>query len=137
MIHGTGEAKRDWLYVEDTCERIDRALHSNDEKVRGEVFNLGSGFDLDILTIANMVLEVLNKPPSLIQFMQDRPGQVQHHISSTTKADQVLCAPTGRAFNTGLEQTIRWYADNREWWTKLLSMRRVPIMTTSGSSAFY
>jgi dTDP-glucose 4,6-dehydratase len=41
FIHGSGKARRDWLYVVDTCERIDRVLHTEDDKVRGEVFNLG------------------------------------------------------------------------------------------------
>lgn len=40
-VHGTGMARRDWLYVEDTCERIDRALHAQNPHVEGEVFNLG------------------------------------------------------------------------------------------------
>ena len=51
-IHGSGEARRDWLFVKDTCERIALVLDAEDERVRGEVFNLGSGFDLDIISIA-------------------------------------------------------------------------------------
>ena len=136
-VHGTGEARRDWLYVEDTCERIDRVLHAEDAKVRGEVFNLGSGFDLDILTIAKMILRILGKPESLIDFMGDRPGQVQHHISSTTRAERVLRVRPGRTFETGLEQTIQWYSDNRDWWKRLLPMRQVAIMTKNGSTEYY
>ena len=41
FIHRSGEARRDWLYVADTLERIDRVLHAEEGKVRGEVFNLG------------------------------------------------------------------------------------------------
>ena len=48
-VHGTGEAKRDWLYVEDLCKRIDLVIHADLKKVKGEVINLGSGFDLDVL----------------------------------------------------------------------------------------
>ena len=136
-VHGTGEARRDWLYVEDTCERIDLVLHAEDAKVRGKVFNLGSGFDLDILTIAKMILGILGKPESLIHFMGDRPGQVQHHISSTTKAERVLGVRPGRTFETGLEQTIQWYADHREWWERLLPMRQVPMMTKDGNTEYY
>ena len=136
-VHGTGEARRDWLHVADTCERIDRVLHAEDIKVRGEVFNLGSGSDLDILAIARMILLILGKPESLIHFMDDRPGQVQHHISSTTKAEHVLGIRSGRSFETGLEQTIRWYRDHREWWERLLPMRQVPIMTKNGTTEYY
>lgn len=135
-IHGTGEARRDWLYVEDTCQRIDRALHADMEKIQGNVFNLGSGFDLDILSIAKMVLEMTGKPESLITFMEERPGQVRHHISSTKKSEMILGIKPGRTFEEGLEQTIHWYANNRQWWEKLLSMRRVSILNKNGISEY-
>ncbi|HEX5315105.1 MAG TPA: GDP-mannose 4,6-dehydratase, partial [Candidatus Kapabacteria bacterium] len=55
-VHGTGGAVRDWLFVQDTCERIDKVMHAPIEKIKGEVFNLGSGFELDVMSIASMVL---------------------------------------------------------------------------------
>ena len=119
------------------CERIDRALHAADDRVRGEVFNLGSGFDLDVLSIARMILRMVGRSESLITFMTDRPGQVQHHISSTEKAEAVLGIRPGRGFEQGLEETIRWYADHRAWWERLLPMRQVPILTPNGERAFY
>ena len=136
-IHGSGEARRDWLHVHDTCARIDLILHADREKVIGEVFNAGSGFDLDILSIAKMVLDMVGKPETLISFMDDRPGQVQHHIASTTKAEKILGMKPGRGFKEGLAQTIRWYADHRKWWERLLPMRRVPILGKNGDREYY
>ena len=136
-IHGGGEARRDWLFVKDTCERIALVLDAEDEKVHGQIFNLGSGFDIDILSIARMILNMVGRSESLITFMDDRPGQVQHHISSTEKARAVLGVRPGRKFEEGLEQTIKWYADNREWWQRLLSMRKVPILTKNGANEYY
>jgi dTDP-glucose 4,6-dehydratase len=120
-----------------SCERIDRVLHAEDDKVRGEVFNLGSGLDLDILAIAKMILNMVGKPESLITFMADRPGQVQHHISSTVKAEMILGVKPGRNFEEGLEQTVKWYADNQKWWEKQLPMRRVEIFTKNGNAEYY
>jgi len=136
-VHGTGESMRDWLHVEDTCARIDRVLHADRDLVLGELFNLGSGLDMDILSIAEMVLEILGKPQTLISFMDDRPGQVQHHIASVSKAEQVLGIEPGRPFEEGLAQTVTWYADNRPWWERLLSMRRVPILNEGGKTEYY
>lgn len=136
-VHGTGKAGRDWLYVEDTCERIDLALHADMEKIQGESFNLGSGFDLDILTIAKMIADMTGKPESLISFMEDRPGQVRHHISSTKKAETILGIQPGRKFEEGLEQTVSWYADNRKWWERLLPMRRISILGKNGNCEYY
>lgn len=136
-IHGAGEAKRDWLYVEDLCERIDLAIQVNLEKVKGEVINLGSGFDLDILSVAKMVLKIMKRPESLITFVGDRPGQVQHHISSTKKAERLLGIKPGRSFEEGLEETIKWYKENSDWWRKLLWMKHVALRTKEGGIEYY
>lgn len=136
-IHGSGEARRDWLFVEDTCERIEKALSAPPEKVIGDVFNLGAGEDRDILSIAHLVLELLQKPRSLIRFIPDRPGQVQHHLSDTSKAAGTLGLSPGRPFEAALEQTVRWYKDHEPWWRKRLEMRRVPITTSEGAIEYY
>ena len=136
-VHGTGYAKRDWLYVEDTCKRLDLIMHAPLEKIRGEAINLGSGFDLDVISIAEMVLDILGKPKDLITHIGDRPGQVAHHISSTSKAEDLLGIEPPRSFQSGLEQTIEWYTKNRPWWEKLLWMRHVPIMTESGKVEYH
>ena len=46
-VHGDGSARRDWLHVNDTCERLELIINAPLEKVQGEVFNIGSGHDLD------------------------------------------------------------------------------------------
>lgn len=136
-VHGDGSAIRDWLYVQETCERLDKVLQAPIDSIRGEVFNLGSGYDLDILSIARMVLRMMNKPDDLVTFIGDRPGQVHHHISSTEKAERVLGISKAEAFENGLEKTVRWYENNRAWWEKLLWMRHVPIMTESGKVEYH
>ncbi len=131
-VHGDGTAHRDWLYVEDTCERLDIVINAPLVKVKGEVFNIGSGFDLDILSIAKMILKVTERDESLITFIGDRPGQVRRHISSTEKAEKVLGIQKGRSFEDGLAQTIEWYKNNEGWWRRIEWMKNIRIMTKSG-----
>lgn len=131
-IHGKGEAKRDWLYVEDTCERIDKVINAPLEKTKGEVFNLGSGEVYSVMEIANIILSILNKPKDLISFTGDRLGQVQHHVSSTEKACRILGIEPGRPFLEGLKQTIDWYKNNEDWWKKIEWMKNIRIMTQNG-----
>jgi dTDP-glucose 4,6-dehydratase len=131
-IHGDGSARRDWLHVEDTCERLDTIINTPIEKVKGEVFNIGSGFDLDVLSIAKMILKDIGRDESLINFTGDRLGQVQHHISSTDKATDILKIKPGRSFEDGLRQTIQWYKNNEEWWHRIEWMKHIKIMTKSG-----
>lgn len=131
-IHGDGSARRDWLYVDDTCDRLDIIINTSLDEVKGEVFNIGSGFDLDVLSIAKMILKVTNKEENLITFIGDRLGQVQHHISSTEKASKVLETKPGRSFEEGMIQTIEWYKNNEEWWRKIEWMKHIKVMTKSG-----
>lgn len=136
-VHGDGSAKRDWLYVEDTCERLDRIVHAPLTKVKGQVFNIGSGFDMDILSIAKLIIKLTGASEKLIYFTPERLGQVQHHISSTEKAENVLGIEPGRSFETGLKETIKWYHDNRRWWQKMEWMKEVRRITKEGKTAFY
>ena len=131
-VHGNGLAKRDWLHVHDTCERLDLVINAPIEKVKGEVFNIGSGFDEDVLSIAKLILKTTGRSEDLITFIGDRPGQVQHHISSTKKAETILGMPPAGSFVDGIGSTIQWYDANRDWWKPLEWMKNVTITTASG-----
>ena len=78
------------MYVEDTCEALDKVLHAERDRVIGQTINLGTGTDTSVVEIARKILKALNKPESLLQFIEDRPGQVTRHISSTQKAHACL-----------------------------------------------
>jgi dTDP-glucose 4,6-dehydratase len=136
-VHGDGSSRRDWNFVADTCRAIDCLMHADFAPLHGQVINIGSGYDLDVLTIARRILAMMNKPDSLIQFTDDRPGQVQHHICATTKIEELLNWRANINFEQGLEKTIAWYHDNRDWWQKLLWMKHVPIKTRDGKVEYY
>ena len=136
-VQGDGSAKRDWLYVEDTCQRIEKVINAPIEKIKREIFNLGSGKVFSVIEIANMILDMLNKPKSLIINVGDRLGQVQNHNSSTEKAAKILGIKSGRPFEEGLKQTIEWYKNNEEWWRRIEWMRHIKIMTKSGEIKLY
>lgn len=131
-IHGTGENTRDWSYVEDVCEALDKIMHADIKKLEGQVINIGQGKDISIRAIASIILHKFNKSKSLITHINDRPGQVERHIASTQKASEILGWKAKTDFEEGIERTIRWYRDNPEWWQKLLWMRSVPIRTRDG-----
>ncbi|MBX7219308.1 MAG: dTDP-glucose 4,6-dehydratase [Blastocatellia bacterium] len=136
-VHGDGSSRRDWVYVEDTCQALDRLLTAPLEQVRGQVINLGTGISLDVLTIAERILSVMDKPQSLISYIGDRPGQVQHHISSTDKIKRLAGWEAATDFEAGLRRTIAWYQENESWWRKLTWMKHVPIKTRTGEVEYY
>ena len=115
-LHGDGASSRDWLYVEDCCEAIERALFADINRLQGEVINLGTGVDTKIVTIGEEILRLLDKPASLIRQVPDRKGQVFRHISSREKAVALLGWEARTTFAEGLKRTIAWYVEHEAWW---------------------
>ena len=136
-VHGTGESTRDWVFVEDVCRALDKVMHADLGKVNGEVINIGTGRDIAVKTIAAMILDIMKKPQSLVRQVAGRPGQVSRHISSTEKAFKVLGWKAETEFTDGLNSTVEWYKQNRDWWHKLLWMRQVPIKFRDGRVEYH
>lgn len=124
-IHGDGKSSRDWVFVEDTCRALDKILHTEKEKVAGQVINLGTGNDTLVLDIGRKVLEKLEKPESLLNHTEDRPGQVSRHISSTKKAHDLLGWRAQTGLDEGLEKTAGFYKNNRHWWERFVWMEEL------------
>ena len=131
-VHGSGEHTRDCTYVTDLCQVLDKVMHTSLDKLKGQVINIGTGRDVAIKTIAEMVLDKLNKPKSLITHIGDRPGQVKRHVSSTEKALRTLGWKAETDIDQGITETIQWYQQNSDWWQKRLPMRHVPMKGKDG-----
>ena len=136
-VHGAGDNSRDWTYVTDLCRALDLVMHADLNKIKGQVFNVGSGSDLTILSIVEDILQRLNKPRSLITNVSDRPGQVKRHYACTDKIRDVLGWKPEISFDQGITSTIEWYKNNPEWWKKQLWMRHVPVKTRDGKIEYH
>jgi dTDP-glucose 4,6-dehydratase len=115
-VHGDGTASRDWLYVDDDAEALEAVIEAKLDTVAGEVINLATGDDVTVSRIADLVLDLLGKPASLKQFVDERPGQVRRHVGSTEKAERLLGWRARTPIDEGLERTVAWYRDNELWW---------------------
>ena len=136
-VHGDGMAARDFIFVEDVCAAIDIVIHTDIAKVRGDVFNVASSVHRSILSIARDVVKAMDKDETLITCVGDRPGQVFRHTGDITKIKNILKWEPQISWETGLEKTIKWYAENRKWWEKQLWMRAVPIITKKGKKELH
>jgi len=118
--------RREWLHVIDHCRAIEAVL----ERGRiGETYHVGSGVEASIEEIADTVLHTLGKPDSLKKIVPDRPGHDRRYLLDCTKISSELgWAPT-IGFEEGLADTVRWYADHRDWWEPL--MDRAPVVESS------
>ena len=124
-IHGDGKSSRDWVFVEDTCKALDKILHIERKKVIGEVINLGTGRDTCVLDIGSKVLEKLGKPKNRLNYIEDRPGQVTRHISSTKKAQDLLGWKAQIELDEGLDKTLEFYKNNQHWLERFIWMKEL------------
>jgi len=115
-VHGDGHASRDWLYVDDDAEAIVALIEAELDAIAGETINVATGVDISVSEIADLVLDVLEKPRSLKAHVPERPGQVDRHVGSTDKACRLLGWSARTSFEEGLERTVEWYRDNETWW---------------------
>ena len=136
-IHGSGSAARDWCYVTDTCEALLNALECPLDAVMGEVINLGTGVATDVLTIAHKIIDLSGGQSAPLKHAEDRPGQVDLHISSTDKAERLLGWRAKTDLDTGLARTIEWYEANEAWWRKLQWMKHVPLTLAGGQKVLH
>lgn len=117
-VYGDGLNIRDWIHVRDHCAAIDRVWR---EGRVGEVYNIGGRCERTNLDLTNVLLEVMNKPRSLIRFVRDRPGHDRRYAMDCTKIEQELGWRAKIPFEKGLEETIHWYENHPEWVTHIRS----------------
>ena len=117
-VYGEGINVRDWLYVEDHCRAIDLILESG--KV-GEVYNIGGHNEMRNIDIVKLILKMLGKPESLITFVTDRKGHDMRYAIDPTFIHNELGWLPETKFADGIQKTIRWYLENREWWENIIS----------------
>ncbi len=111
-VYGDGLQVRDWIHVLDHCRGIEAAWRRG--RV-GEIYNFGGRCELTNLELAHKLLRILNKPPSLIQHVADRPGHDRRYAIDCTKAERELNWQRRIAFDDGLRQTVEWYCQNSQW----------------------
>jgi dTDP-glucose 4,6-dehydratase len=108
-ITGDGSARRDWIFVADVCDLlITAALHDGDD-IHGEVFNVGTGEELDVLSLTRHVLGVVGRDDHLITFVPERRGDIPRQITRGAKARAIFGWEPATPLREGLAKTLAWY----------------------------
>jgi dTDP-glucose 4,6-dehydratase len=111
-LYGDGGNVRDWLHVLDHCRAIDLLI---DVAQNGEVYNIGGGNEVRNIDLTHRILELMEKPTSLIKPVEDRLGHDRRYALDTTKLRALGWSPQ-MPFDQGLRETIAWYRENEWWW---------------------
>jgi dTDP-glucose 4,6-dehydratase len=85
------------------------------------VYNVGGENERTNIEIVKLILKVLGKPETLIKYVKDRPGHDRRYAIDSTKLRQELGFTPHTDFAQGMEETVKWYKDNRVWWERIKS----------------
>lgn len=116
-VYGDGRQMREYQYVSDHCEAIDLVLH---EGVLGEIYNIGTGVEVENLTMVEFLLDTLERPRDLIRHVTDRPGHDRRYSLDIAKIKELGWTPRHTP-EEAIAKTALWYRDNEWWWRKIKS----------------
>ena len=113
-LYGAGANVRDWIHVEDH----NAAVWSVIDKGRiGETYLIGADGEHSNRDVLAMILDVMGKPADWFDHVADRAGHdLRYAIDSSKLRDELGWRPRYADLRRGIEETVRWYAEHRDWW---------------------
>jgi dTDP-glucose 4,6-dehydratase len=115
-VYGDGMNVRDWIHVKDHCTAIDVVLRRG---VPGEIYNIGGSSEFHNIDIVKLILARLDKPQSLIHFVEDRPGHDRRYAMDASKIRRDFGWSPSVDFKAGMDHTICWYCEHETWWQRI------------------
>jgi dTDP-glucose 4,6-dehydratase len=116
-VYGDGMQIRNWLYVEDFARGIGQVLAHGSP---GEAYNIGGPDECPNIEVVRRIIELTGADDSLLTYVKDRPGHDRRYSLASEKVRELGWEAQVR-FADGLEQTVDWYQDNRDWWEPIRS----------------
>jgi dTDP-glucose 4,6-dehydratase len=116
-VYGDGKQRREWLHVDDHCEGIEVALRKGEA---GQAYNV-SGQERENLEVVRRILDLTGASPDLVRHVADRPGHDRRYSVDSSKLRGLGWTPRHSFDAGGLEETVEWYRENREWWEPIKS----------------
>jgi len=119
-VYGKGENIRDWLYVEDHASAIDNIFHNGK---LNETYNVGGFNEWKNIDLIKVIIKVADKlldrtegsSEKLITYVKDRAGHDLRYAIDSTKINKELGWEPSLQFEEGIEKTIKWYLENKDW----------------------
>ncbi|WP_226396567.1 dTDP-glucose 4,6-dehydratase [Haemophilus sp. Marseille-Q0026] len=127
-VYGNGQQIRDWLFVEDHARALYKVVTEGEV---GETYNIGGHNEkanIDVVRTICALLEELvpNKPAGvakyedLITYVKDRPGHDVRYAIDAAKIGRELGWKPQETFESGIRKTVKWYLNNKKWWSRVL-----------------
>lgn len=125
-VYGKGENVRDWLYVVDHARAIDVIFHHGKN---AETYNIGGFNEWKNIDIIKVIIKTVDRllgngedhSLDLITYVTDRKGHDLRYAIDSSKLKCELGWEPSLQFEEGIEITVRWYLDNKEWMDNVTS----------------
>jgi len=115
-LYGGGGNIRDWLHVSDHCKGL---MLVAERGKSGEIYNIGGGEELENIQLTRIILEAFGLGDDWIEHVPDRRGHDHRYSVDISKAQRELGYKPSIGFKDGIQQTVSWYRENRDWWEPL------------------
>ncbi len=124
-VYGDGKQVRDWIHVEDHCQALLLVLEKG---TPGEKYNVGAENRVENIDLVRRICGILDKLrplnggekyEGLMSFVQDRPGHDRRYALDASKIRKELRWEPRISLEEGLQRTVKWYLDHKEWWMEL------------------
>jgi dTDP-glucose 4,6-dehydratase len=116
-VYGDGKQRREWLHVADHCAGIELALRKGEA---GNVYNVG-GQERENMDVVRRILDLTGASPDLVRHVADRPGHDRRYSVDSSKLSGLGWQPKHSFDSGGLEETVDWYREHRDWWEPIKS----------------
>jgi dTDP-glucose 4,6-dehydratase len=125
-VYGNGENVRDWLFVNDHVKAIDVIFHKGK---LNETYNIGGFNEWKNIDLIKVIIKTVDKilgrdegtSDKLITYVTDRAGHDLRYAIDSTKLKNELGWEPSLQFEEGIEKTVKWYLENKEWMDNVTS----------------
>ena len=117
-LYGDGNQVRSWIHVIDHIRAVDLLVHKGKP---GEIYNITAWNEISNKEIVEKILNKMEKPLDLIEFVNDRPGHDKRYSIDSTKIQKEIGWSPTYDFEKALDETVTWYQNNQKWWEPLVN----------------
>jgi len=128
-VYGDGSNVRDWLFVEDHARALATVFEKGES---GETYNVGGNSERKNIEVVRAICAALDRRQpradgasyaEQIRFVPDRPGHDQRYAIDASKIRDELGWEPQVTFEEGIDRTVDWYLERRDWWEPILARR--------------
>lgn len=113
-LYGDGLNVRDWIHVDDHSSAVWEILTRGHI---GETYLIGANGERSNIDVMHTILKAMGRPEDDFDWVRDRPGHDRRYAIDPSKLRSELSwQPVHTDFFSGLQQAIRWYIENKDWW---------------------